>query len=148
MEMKLHRMLLASCKRMHQPFNRHFHSMRLLNSSSPFSSNMGGSRTLLCGACAVRCPMKYAVPLGTRDLGLNSRRYSNVGSDTHCRQESRCELRRTPSSAGWKRNLLQGGATWPGKNERPFNAATQGVLLNMLLYLKKNTDTFQLVFVS
>ncbi len=111
-EMKLHRVLLAGCvnyTRMNLPFGGSFHAKRLFTSVSPFSSRVGGTtRTLiLCSARTARYQLKCTVPLGNIKLGLCSRSYSNVGS--------RCQPRGPQSAAGRKENLLQGGASWPGK---------------------------------
>ncbi|XP_044063874.1 magnesium transporter MRS2 homolog, mitochondrial [Siniperca chuatsi] len=119
-EMKLHRVLRAgcmNCPRMHQPFGANFYPMRLFSSVSPFSSRMGGTRTLiLCSARRVLYPLKYTVPLGNRKLGLYSRSYSDVSSKAFCSQTmpvSRCQPWSSQSAAVRKENLLQGGATWP-----------------------------------
>ncbi|XP_042280791.1 magnesium transporter MRS2 homolog, mitochondrial [Thunnus albacares] len=113
--MKLHRVLLSgcmNCSRMYLPFSGN------LSSVGPFSSTVDGYRTLiLCGARTVLYPLKYTVPLGQRKLGLNSRSYSHVVSNSlHCSQtlpESRCQLRRSQSTPTRKKNLLQAGATLP-----------------------------------
>ncbi|XP_070768174.1 magnesium transporter MRS2 homolog, mitochondrial [Enoplosus armatus] len=118
--MKLHRVLLAgrmSCTRTYLPFGMNFYPKRLFSSVSPFTSRMGGTRTLiLCSARTVLYPLKYTVPLGNRKLGLYSRTYSDVGSKGLCSQTlpvSRCQLRTSQHAAVRKENLLQGGATWP-----------------------------------
>ncbi|XP_070691222.1 magnesium transporter MRS2 homolog, mitochondrial [Pempheris klunzingeri] len=108
-EMKLHRMLLAgcmNCTRMHLSFGGNFYPKRLFSSVS----------SRLCRAHSGLYPLKYAVPLGDRNLGFYSRSYRDVGSNALCSQTlpvSRCQPGRSPSAAVGKENLLQGGATWP-----------------------------------
>lgn len=121
MEMKLHSVLLAgcmNCTRMYLPLSGNFYPKHLF---SLFSSRMGGTRTfVLCSARTVLYPPKYTVPLGNRELGLCSRSYSAVGSNALCSQTlsvSTWQPRRSQSVVVRKELLLQGGATWPGKNE-------------------------------
>lgn len=123
--MKLHRVLLTgcmSCTRMYPPGGGSFSSKRLLTSVGPFSSRVGGTRTLtICTARTALYPLKYTVLLGNRKPGLCSRSYSDVGSQALCSQTlpvSRCQHRRSQPAAERKENLLQGAATWPGKTER------------------------------
>lgn len=100
-EMKLHRVLLAACMnctRRYLPFSGNLYPKRPFGSASAFSSGLGETRTL-----------KYTVPLGNTELASCSRSYSDSGS--------RCQLRKPQSVAVRKENLLQGGATWPGKHE-------------------------------
>ncbi|XP_076593552.1 magnesium transporter MRS2 homolog, mitochondrial [Chaetodon auriga] len=118
--MKLHRVLLTgcmSCTRMYPPGSGSFPSTRLLTSVSPFSSRVGGTRTLIiCTARTALYPLKYTVPLVNRKPGLCSRSYSDVGSQALCSQTlpvSRCQHIRSQPAAERKENLLQGAATWP-----------------------------------
>lgn len=123
--MKLHRVLLAGCMdctRRHLPFGGNFCPPKLFFSSfSPLSTRLAGARTLvLCSARTVLYPLKYAMPLGDRKLGLYSRSCRDVGSNAAaCSQTlplSRCQPRGSQCAAVGKENLLQGGATWPGEN--------------------------------
>ncbi|XP_005456805.1 magnesium transporter MRS2 homolog, mitochondrial isoform X3 [Oreochromis niloticus] len=80
-ELKMHKLLLAGCA--------NFHPKRFLNSLGPFSSRLGGTRTLsYYSRPAEFCPTGHSVPHG------NTRR-------------SQCAAVRTG------RNLLQKGAVWP-----------------------------------
>ncbi|XP_062279285.1 magnesium transporter MRS2 homolog, mitochondrial [Scomber scombrus] len=119
--MKLHRMLLAgcmNCTRTYLPLSGNLHPKRLLSSVGPLSSSVDVYRALiLCSARPVLYPLKYSVPLGNRKLGLNSRSYSHVVSNSlNCSQtlpESRCQLRRYQSAPVRTKNLLQGGTALP-----------------------------------
>lgn len=121
-EMKLHKVLLTgcvNCTRMYLPFSGNY-SKSLFSSVTSFSSRMGGTRTLMFCARTVLHPLKLSVQLGNRKLNLSSRNYSDVCSKAFCSQTlpvSRCQPRRSLSAVVRKENLLQGGASWPGKNE-------------------------------
>lgn len=125
-KMKLHRVVLAgcmNCTRTYLPFSGNLHPKRLLSSVGPFSSSVDGYRALiLCSARPVLYPLKYTVPLGHRKLGLNSRSYSHVVSNSlnysQTLPESRCQIRRSQSAPVRTKNLLQGGTALPGKNDR------------------------------
>lgn len=116
-EMRLNRVMLAACMnctKMYLPCGGNFYSKCLFSSVSTFCLRLGGTRTLILSRA-----LKYTVPFGNRKLGLySSRSYSDISSNVLCRQTllvSRCQPRK--STAVRKENLLQGGATWPGKNE-------------------------------
>lgn len=118
--MRLYRVLLSgcmNCTRMYLPFSGNIYPKRLFSSASPFSSRMDGTRALmLCSARTVLYPLKYTVPLGHRELGLNSSSSCNVGSkavSSKTLSESRCQPRRSHSAWVRKGKLLQGGATLP-----------------------------------
>ncbi|XP_010752437.2 magnesium transporter MRS2 homolog, mitochondrial [Larimichthys crocea] len=101
MEMKLHRVMLAgcmTCSRMYM-LGGNFYSKRLFSSGSP--------RTGAVLLCSARTALRYTVAPGNRKLGLSSR------SSSQTPPVSGCQARRSPSAAGRKENLLQGGATWP-----------------------------------
>lgn len=108
----MHKLLLAGCA--------NFHPKRFLNSLDPFSSRLGGTRTLsYYSRPAEFCPTGHSVPHGNVRLGSFSRNYSDVCLNSLVSQAlplSTCQTRRSQCAAvRTGRNLLQRGAVWPGK---------------------------------
>ncbi|XP_063344195.1 magnesium transporter MRS2 homolog, mitochondrial [Pelmatolapia mariae] len=109
-ETKMHKLLLAGCA--------NFHPKWFLNSLGPFSSRLGGTRTLsYYSRPAEFCPTGHSVPQGNVRLGSFSRNYSDVCLNSLVSQAlplSTCQTRRSQCAAvRTGRNLLQRGAVWP-----------------------------------
>lgn len=113
MDVKLHRLLLGSrmnYSRMSSVGKRLF---------SSFCSRFGGNQTLiLFGGPSAAQQLKQAAPPGNGKLlllGLLSRSYGDVGSNSSCCQGPvQRSLRSWCQSAGLrKESLLRGGAAWP-----------------------------------
>ena len=110
MEMKLSRVLLASCinsNRIYLPFGASFYPKRFISAVSPYTST-GGSRTPNPGSTSTIYPLNYT------KLGWYNKSYGNVRATGSCNQISPV-LRRPPSAALRKETLLQGGALGHGK---------------------------------
>ncbi|MED6236354.1 hypothetical protein ATANTOWER_007902 [Ataeniobius toweri] len=113
MEVKLHRLLLASCMNSSRITSV---GKRVFSSFCSLTSRFGGNQTLILfsGPTAAH-RLKQAVPLGNRKVGLLSRSYGDDGSKSTCCQ--RPVLLRGQSAGLRKEILLQGGAAWPEKKK-------------------------------
>lgn len=113
-EMRLHRVLLAACvncTRMYRSCGGNFYPRRLYSSASTFTSRRGGTHPFTLYRT-------LNVPFRNGKLGFCNRSYGDFGLNTLCSQTqlvSRCQTR-SPAVVR-KENLLQAGATWPGKNQ-------------------------------
>lgn len=116
-EIKVLRLLLAgSVDRTRTPFVGTFHPKRLFSSVGAFSSRLGGTQNLILSKTRT---LKCTLPRGNRKLAFSSWSCSDVGLKSLCGQMlpvSRCQPRRFQCAAVGKEKMLQGGASWPGKN--------------------------------
>lgn len=116
-EMRLHRVMLAACMNCTRTYlsgSGNLYTKCLFGSVRTFSlTSLSGSRT------SIRCwLLRHTEPFASRKLGLNSSRtYTDMGSNLLCSQRPILSGEPRTSTALGKETLLQGGATWPGKNE-------------------------------